>query len=112
MKQKRKIVRIFGVVLAAVMTASTVALSACKTEVDNAFRIPKTELPAEEQFALEKYDYDDLSHVQTTMRADVTNVLARNLPRAQTTLLSNDFSIVNDTQTKELTAQYETVANS
>lgn len=111
MKQKNKVVKIFGVVLAAVMSLSAAALSACNTQ-ENFYTIPQTKLPTEELYALKQYDYDNLSDVQTTVRADVKNVLERNLPRAQTTLLSDDFSIVYNTQTKELTTEYEIVANS
>nr|MDE7379645.1 M60 family metallopeptidase [Clostridia bacterium] len=111
MKLKTKVVKIFGVILAAVMSASVVTLSACKKQTDNAFTIPQTQLPTEEQFALKQYDYDSLSHVQTTVRADVKNVLERNLPRAKTEYLSDDFSIVYNTETKELTTAYELVAS-
>ncbi len=111
MKRKKKVVKICGVVLATVMSVSAVALSACNSQ-ENFYTIPQTKLPTEELFALNQYDYENLSDVQTTVRADVSNVLERNLPRAQTTLLSNDFSIIYNTQTKELTAEYEQVANS
>lgn len=111
MKQNNKIVKIFGVVLAAVMSASAAVFSACSSK-ENFFTTPQTKLPAEEQFALKQYDYDNLSDVRTTVHADVRNVLERNLPRAETEYLSNDFSIVYNTETKALTAEYRLVANS
>lgn len=111
MKQRNRVVKICGVVLAAVMTASVAGLSAC-TAKESIFAVPKSELPTEDKFALNKYDYDELSHIQTTVRADVENVLERNLPRAQTELLSDDFSIVYNTQTKVLSAEYGIVSNS
>ena len=111
MKQTSRVVKICGAVLAAVMSFSAIALSACNSQ-ENFYTIPQTKLPTEELFALNQYDYENLSDVQTTVRADVSNVLERNLPRAQTTLLSNDFSIMYNTQTKELTTGYEIVANS
>ena len=113
MKLKTKLAKIFVMFLAALMSLSAVAVSACSAEEkDVPFTIPQSKLPTEEQFALKKYGYDDLSNVQTTVRADVRNVLERNLPRAETEYLSDDFSIVYNTESQELTTEYGLAANS
>lgn len=104
MKHKNRAVKFFGIILAMIMTASSGILSACSKE-ENYYSIPPTELPTEELFALNKYSYENLSDVQTTIRADVRNVLERNLPRAQTEYLSDDFSLVYNTETKTLTTE-------
>lgn len=105
MKRKDKAIKFFGGICAAAIALSTVLFSACSNR-ENAYRIPDIDLPTAESFALKKYDYENLSDVQTTVRADKRNVLQRNLPRAQTQLLSDDFSIVYDTASKTLTADY------
>lgn len=70
------------------------------------FSAPVSTLPTEDKFALQKYDYSELGNTQTTVRADSMNVVARDLPRAATELLSDDFSLVYDTNKKELYPVY------
>ncbi len=108
MKQKHKAVKVLATITAAAVSLSTVLLSACSKK-DNFYTIPETTLPTAEQFALNKYNYEDLSDVQTTVRADSRNVLERNLPRAQIETLSDDFSIVYNTETKAFSAEYGTL---
>lgn len=110
MKRKQKGVKILGLLLAALMSLSAAALSACDAKKDN-YVIPQSTLPTEEQFALKKYDYENLSDVQTTVRADVRNVLERNLPRAKTELLSDDYSIIYNSESNSLTSEFGTLAN-
>lgn len=73
------------------------------------FTVPESKLPTEEKFALTKYNYDELDDVQVTLRADILNVKERGLPRYETTLLGDDFSLVYDTDKKEMSAQFGTV---
>ncbi len=76
------------------------------------FTVPESKLPTEEKFALTKYNYDELDDVQVTLRADILNVTKRGLPRYETTLLGDDFSLVYDTDKKEMSAQFGTVSPS
>lgn len=93
-----------GIVLAIVLAVVLPLTSRGKT-IDS-FRAPENALPTEEKFALQKYDYDSLSDVQVTMRADVMSVTKRDLPRPVPEVLSDDFSLTYDTATKELNAVY------
>ena len=70
------------------------------------FKIPESTLPIEETYALNKYSYEELSDNIVTMRSDSMTVTRRNLPRAQTSLLSDDFSLVYDTENKTLSTVY------
>ena len=70
------------------------------------FKVPDNLLPTEEKYALNKYYYENLSDSQVTLRADAMKVTKRNLPRAQTELLSDDFSLIYNTEDKSLTTAY------
>ena len=93
-----------GIVLSIVLAVVLPLISGGKGY--DSFRAPENALPTEEKFALQKYDYDSLSDVQVTMRADVMNVTKRNLPRPVPEIVSDDFSITYDTDTHELKAVY------
>lgn len=103
---KKTFTAIISVALAAVMSLPVVLSGCGKKQKDAPFAVPESKLPIEEKYALNKYAYDELSDVQTTLRADVMNVTKRNLPRPETQLLSDKFSIVYDTQTKTLDHRY------
>ena len=93
-----------GIVLSIVLAVVLPLISGGKGY--DSFRAPENALPTEEKFALQKYDYDSLSDVQVTMRADVMNVTKRDLPRPVPEIVSDDFSITYDTDTHELKAVY------
>lgn len=80
-----------------------------RSKPDPVFKAPATTLPTEELFALQKYDYGSLGDSQVTIRSDVMTVTKRNLPRAQTEMLGDDFSLVYDTEANQLRAEYAIV---
>lgn len=92
-------------VTAALLLMFTAACGSVKT-----FSPPDNTLPAAEKYALQKYGYDELGDVQTTIRADSMHVTERNIARAQAAELSDDFSVVYDAAGKSLYAAYEKVA--
>ncbi len=107
MKLKNRAVKACACALCAVIISAVGLVSACSgKDSGNVYKIPELNLPTAEQYALKKYDYDSLSDVQTTVRADTMTVLERGLPRAQTSVLSDDFSIIYDTEKKVLTTEY------
>lgn len=78
---------------------------------DVVFKIPALNLPIEEQYALQKYNYSDLSDTAVTIRNDVMNVTKRNLSRPKITedsYLPDEFSLVYDISgdVKELRTVY------
>lgn len=89
----------------AATTVTAVFASACQTSL-NLFTIPELNIPTEEKFALKKYDYENLSDVQVTVRSDVMNVTKRNLPRAEAEILTDDFSLVYNEEAKTIDAVY------
>ena len=91
--------------VAAVTVVSAVLASSCGVD-GIVYKIPESKLPTEEQFALKKYDYENLSDVQATVRADTMNVTKRNLPRAKTEMLSDDFSLVYDSENNTIDPVY------
>ena len=110
----------FGRATACVFVAATmltgVFASACQSgdppqddviPEDPAPSVAELVLPEEEQFALKKYDYDDLSDVQTTVRADSMNVTKRNLARSPVTEMTGKFSLVYDVTGKSIEARYD-----
>lgn len=108
MKRKSIAAKIFGCILAAILLTATLLFTACGDD-GIIYTIPPAELPTAEQFALKQYDYENLSDVQTTVRADMRNVLERNLPRPDMTdrVLGDDFSIIYDSATKTITTDFE-----
>ncbi|MDE6551154.1 MAG: M60 family metallopeptidase [Clostridia bacterium] len=92
-----------------VLTLCIVLPIVLRSKPDLVFKPPATTLPTEELYALQQYDYDSLGDTQVTIRSDVMNVTKRNLPRAQTEMLSDDFSLVYDTDAKQLRAEYALV---
>lgn len=80
-----------------------------RSKPDPVFKAPATTLPTEELFALQKYDYGSLGDSQVTIRSDVMTVTKRNLPRAQTEMLGDDFSLVYDKEANQLRAEYAIV---
>ncbi len=111
--RKTRTPRALACILAAVLSFAVIAPSVgcAKKEVEPHFEIKESTLPTEEKYALSYYDFDGLSDVQTTLRADTMTVTRRNLPRPKTELLSDDFSLVYDTAGKTLSAQYEKVGS-
>ncbi|MDE6505456.1 MAG: M60 family metallopeptidase [Clostridia bacterium] len=104
---KSKILKraIICVAVAALCAASAVFASSCGVD-GTVYKIPESKLPTEEKFALKKYDYENLSDVQATVRADTMNVTKRNLPRAQVEMLSDDFSLVYDSAANSIDPVY------
>lgn len=112
-KKKKALLLVVSVFLFIAVTLSVVLpIALKKTNEDIPFKIPALNLPIEEKYALQKYSLDELDDTVTTIRADVMNVTQRNLPRAQTTLLSDNFSLVYNSLTKELTTDYENIISS
>ncbi len=104
-QRKKIIIASVAVVLAIVITLAIVLPLVLRVKLA-LFNIPKSQLPIVEEFALNKYDYDSLGDSQVTLRSDSMRVTNRNLPRAETELLSNDFTLSYDTATKTLTPEY------
>lgn len=106
----KKLTAIIAVSVSAILVLAIVLPIVLSGEKWKAFEIPETTLPTEEQYALRQYAYEDLDDVQTTVRADVMNVTKRGLPRAETTLLGNDFSLVYNKAENKLSAEYALVS--
>lgn len=92
--------------VAAVLACGTLLAPACGVKKIKNFQPPESALPTEEKFALNKYSYEQIPEVQATLRTDVMNVTRRNLPRAETEFLSDDFSLVYDEASKSIEAVY------
>ncbi len=96
-----------AVLLAGVITLSCILLY----DNENHFTVPESKLPIKDKYALTRYTYDEVSSVQATLRADVMNVVERGLPRDNVDILSDDFSLIYDTGSNELRAEYERIAS-
>ena len=105
-QRKKVIIASVAVVLAVVIALAVILPLVLRVKDTGLFVIPDRNLPVAEEYAINKYDYNALSDSQVTLRSDSMNVTKRNLPRAQTELLSDDFSLVYDTGTKTLTTEY------
>lgn len=70
------------------------------------FSIPALSVPVEDEYALNKYTYEQLDDVKITVRADTMNVTKRNLPRITPQMLSDDFSLVYDKDENRLFPYY------
>ena len=108
-KKLKAIISAGTAVLLAVVITLAVVLSG---RLPSHFAVPESQLPIREKYALTRYDYDELDTVQATLRADVLNVTERGLPRTQPALISDDFSLVYDTNKKELRAEYGNISPS
>lgn len=73
---------------------------------DTPFQPPELSLPVEENYALTKYNYEDLGDVKVTVRADAMNVTKRNILRTTPEILSDDFSLVYNTDENKLFPYY------
>ncbi len=80
-------------------------LAGCKRN-DKYFTTPESTLPIKDKYALNRYDYDEVSSLQPTLRADILNVTERNLARQEPEILTNDFSLIYDTNKNELRTEY------
>lgn len=87
-----------------------VGLSGCKNS--SYFTAPESKLPIKDEYALNRYDYDEASSLQATLRADILNVTERGIERQTPEILTDEFSLVYEkTGTKnELRAEYGYVA--
>ncbi len=103
---KKTLIACAAVALAIVLTLAIVLPLVLKVKDLGLFKVPDNLLPTEEKYALNKYYYENLSDSQVTLRADAMKVTKRNLPRAQTELLSDDFSLIYNTEDKSLTTAY------
>ena len=108
-KQKKLIILISVIVAVIVAIGTTLAIVLTRKPNGIIYKIPELNLPSEELYALQQYDYKNLSDVKTTIRSDTRTVTKRNLNRTEPQLLSNDFSLVYDNQTNEMYAKYEIV---
>ncbi len=97
---------------AAVLACGMLIAPACGGKKVKNFQPPESTLPTEDKFALNKYSYEELSEVQTTLRADVRNVLERNLPRSKPEILGDNYSVIYNTETQELTTDFENLVES
>lgn len=97
---------------AAVLACGMLIAPACGGKKVKSFQPPESTLPTEDKFALNKYSYEELSEVQTTLRADVRNVLERNLPRSKPEILGDNYSVIYNTETQELTTDFENLVES
>ena len=96
---------------AAVLVALIIVLSVVLTAGGQSyFTPPESTLPIKDKYALTRYDYEEAQSVQATLRADVLNVTERGLPRSSTSILTDDFSLVYNTDSKELSAVYGTAS--
>ena len=91
---------------AAVLACGMLIAPACGGKKVKSFQPPESTLPTEDKFALNKYSYEELSEVQTTLRADVRNVLERNLPRSKPEILGDNYSVIYNTESQELTTDF------
>ena len=83
-----------------------VGLSGCKNS--SYFTAPESKLPIKDEYALNRYDYDEASSLQATLRADILNVTERGIERQTPEILTDEFSLVYEkTGTKnELRAEF------
>lgn len=98
---KKKTNKILSICLAAVLVVGTtlavvLPITLKKRNVDVAFKIPALNLPISERYALTKYDYDNLGETVKTLREDTMVVTKRDLPRAETTLLPDEYTIAEN----------------
>lgn len=62
---------------------------------DKFMPIKSLEIPASDKYALSTYSMDDLDSEMVTLRADTMYVTQRNVPRAKTVLMSDEFILPN-----------------
>lgn len=105
-KSKKIIIAITAVILVIAITLGITLPILLRAKEISFFRSPESLLPTEEAYALNKYSYEELSDNIVTLRSDSMTVTKRNLPRPVPQLLSNDFSLTYDTQTKTVTPVY------
>ncbi len=105
----------FGAVsicLVLIMTLSVVLPVVLKKKKDTPFQAPALNLPIEERYALQSYNYSNLSNTAVTLRADIMNVISRNIPRQNPEILGNEFAIIYDSSSKTLSTFYGEEGNS
>lgn len=97
-----------AIALSLLFTVS-VGLTGCKNK-DSCFSPPESKLPIKDTYALNRYDYEEASALQPTIRADILNVTERGLKRQTPQILTDEFSLVYDVTEKELRTAYEIVS--
>lgn len=85
-----KTVRVLTVVAAAFFMLFAVG---CNKDAYELFQPRPAQLTVADEYALKQYEYNSLSDVRTTLRADTMRVTKRNLKRAQPKLLSNIYTL-------------------
>ncbi len=109
-KLSKKLIAIISssaaVLIALIITLSIVLTGGGK---ENYFTAPESKLPVKDKYALTRYTYDEVSSVQATLRADVLDVVKRDLPRTEPEILGDDFSLVYDENKNELRAEYDRI---
>lgn len=103
-----RMVCLTAIALSLIFTVS-VGLTGCKNK-DSCFSPPESKLPIKDTYALNKYDYEEASALQPTIRADILNVTERGLERQTPQILTDEFSLIYDVTEKELRTAYEIVS--
>lgn len=102
----KKLTAIIAVAVSVVLVLAIVLPIVLLGNKWSAFKTPELSLPTEEKYALRRYGYDEMHDAQTTIRSDVMNVTKRGLPRAETSPLTNEFSLVYNKSENKLSAEY------
>lgn len=84
---------IVAVVVCLVIAVSVICSVLLRKQKDKVFAIPALDLPIEERYALQKYKFEDVFDVMTTIRADTMVVTRRGLQRGETKPLSNSYTL-------------------
>ncbi len=105
-KRKQRIIAGIATVLLIAVVLAIVLPITLRSKADEWFTAPAIDLPTEEMYALQKYDYESLADTQVTLRADTMNVTQRNLARPTPQMLTDDFSIVYNTSNQTLRHEY------
>lgn len=84
---------IASAVLCVVIAVSVICSVLLKKPKDNLYVIPALDLPIEERYALQKYKFENMSEVVSTIRADTMVVTRRNLKRAETKPMSDIYTL-------------------
>lgn len=105
-KKKKAIIISVSVAVALIMVATLTLFIIAKLDKRIFYKIPKSEMPTSENYALTQYSYEDVQHMQTTIRSDVSNVIERNVERTLNGVLTNEYALVYDKGANTLTPQY------
>lgn len=101
-KLGKKAIALIAVCTALVLMLSIVLPVVLWPRSASGFEIPAVNLPTEEKFALNTYKYEDLSDVQSTLRADTMRVTERGIARPQVNYLSDTYTLTCGSYSKSI----------